>query len=80
MSFFCIAFYLIHLVIVLHNLLGAENLWNILLAGPFVAALISSGLLFFLPETPKAILLANKANGQEEARKSTILVMGSFFK
>jgi hypothetical protein len=54
------------------QLLGAENLWNILLAGPAVPAIISTVLLFFLPDSPKAILLMNKKNGQEEARKGLL--------
>jgi hypothetical protein len=41
-----------------------------LLAVPIVPAFIGSILLYFLPETPKALILQDKANGVENARKA----------
>lgn len=43
------------------EILGTNELWHFLLAGPIVPALLGSTLLLFLfPETPKALILKNR--------------------
>ena len=51
------------------QILGSTNTWQFLLAIPIVPALLGSiALLFFFPETPKALLITN--SDTESARKA----------
>ncbi len=53
----------------IRELLGSSDRWHILITGPIVPAILSALLLYFLPETPKALLLKHHGYGDVSQAK-----------
>jgi SP family facilitated glucose transporter-like MFS transporter 9 len=61
-----VVFICISQAITLRPILGSENKWHYALGLPIVLSVAQVILLFFVPETPKYLLLKNKNTQQAE--------------